>query len=169
MTDRLIGREGTEMMEGNAILALDNPVFRVYAITASIMILKLMLQPWITVWRMTKAGGGYRSPEDARKSPLNPEPREGQLDLNEYVDRSRRINLNDLESIPAYLAAGLLFTLVEPSLLLAQILCWTYVAMRGCHFVAYMTAQLHDVRATFWTFSSLVVLIMAAYTLVQAV
>ena len=157
------------MMEANAILTLDNPVFRVYAITASIMILKLMLQPWITVWRMTKVGGGYRSPEDARKSPLNPEPREGQLDPNEYVDRSRRINLNDLESIPAYLAAGLLFVLVEPSLLLAQILCWTYVAMRGCHFVAYTTAQLHDVRATFWTFSSLAVLIMAAYTLVMAV
>ena len=150
------------------VLTLDNPVFRVYAITASIMILKLMLQPWITVWRMTKVGGGYRSPEDARKSPLNPEPREGQLDVDEYVDRSRRINLNDLESIPAYLAAGLLFVLVEPSLLLAQILCWTYVAMRGCHFVAYMTAQLHDVRATFWTFSSIVVLTMAVYTLVQA-
>ena len=157
------------MTEGMTVLTLDNPVFRVYAITASIMILKLMLQPWITVWRMTKVGGGYRSPEDARKSPINPEPREGQLDVDEYVDRSRRINLNDLESIPAYLAAGLLFVLVGPSLLLAQILCWTYVVMRGCHFVAYMTAQLHDVRATFWTFSSLVVLTMAVYTLVQAV
>ena len=157
------------MTEGINVLTLDNPVFRVYAITASIMILKLMLQPWITVWRMTRVGGGYRSPEDARKSPLNPQPREGQLDLDEYVDRSRRINLNDLESIPAYLAAGLLFVLVEPSLLLAQTLCWTYVAMRGCHFVAYMTAQLHDVRATFWTFSSIVVLTMAVYTLVQAV
>ena len=156
------------MTESMALLTLDNPVFRVYAITASIMILKLMLQPWITVWRMTKVGGGYRSPEDARKSPLNPQPREGQLDLDEYVDRSRRINLNDLESIPAFLAAGLLFVLVDPSLLLAQILCWTYVAMRGCHFIAYMTAQLHDVRATFWTFSSLVVLTMAVYTLVQA-
>jgi glutathione S-transferase len=157
------------MTEGMTLLTLDNPVFRVYAITASIMILKLMIQPWITVWRMTKAGGGYRSPEDAKKSPLNPQPREGQLDRDEYVDRSRRINLNDLESIPAYLAAGLLFVLVGPSLLLAQILCWTYVAMRGCHFIAYMTAQLHDVRATFWTFSSLVVLTMAVYTLVHAV
>lgn len=156
------------MTEGITVLTLDNPVFRVYTLTASIMILKLMVQPWITVWRMTKVSGGYRSPEDARRSPLNPQPRDGQLNRDEYVDRSRRINLNDLESIPAYLAAGMLFVLVEPPLLLAQVLCWTYVGMRGCHFVAYMTAQLHDVRATFWTFSSLVVLTMAVYTLVQA-
>jgi len=69
-----------------------------------------------------KAGGGYRSPEDAKKSPLNPEPRAGQLETDEYVDRSRRMNLNDLESIPGFLAAGFLFVLVEPPLLLAQIL-----------------------------------------------
>jgi len=40
----------------------------------------------------------------ARKSPLNPKPEPAQLQVNEYVDRSRRINLNDLESIPGFLA-----------------------------------------------------------------
>jgi len=149
-------------------LSLANPVFQTYAITASIMLLKLMLQPWITVQRMMKARAGFRSPEDAKRSPLNPEPQEGQLAVNEYVDRSRRINLNDLESIPGFLAAGLLFVLSGPPLLFAQIVMWVYVAARGAHFVAYMTAQLHDVRATFWTFSSLSVLVMAGYVLVQA-
>jgi len=135
------------------ILSLDNPVFHTYLLAASIMILKLMIQPWITVQRMLKAGGGYRSPEDAKKSPINPEPCEGQLDVNEYVDRSRRMNLNDLESIPAFLIAGFLFVLVGPSLLLAKILIWTYVGARAAHFVAYSTAQLHDVRAFCWTWS----------------
>jgi hypothetical protein len=79
-----------------AILSLDNPVFRTYVLAASIMILKLMFQPWMTVVRMMKAGGGFRSPEDAKKSPLNPKPDPTQLEVNEYVDRSRRINLNDL-------------------------------------------------------------------------
>ena len=37
-----------------AILNLENPVFRTYVIGASIMILKLMLQPWMTVVRMMK-------------------------------------------------------------------------------------------------------------------
>ena len=151
----------------SAILNLENPVFHAYALAASIMLLKLMIQPWITVQRMMKVGAGFRSPEDAQKSPLNPAPREGQTDINEYVDRSRRINLNDLESIPGFLAAGLLFVLAEPPLLLAQILIWTYVGARAAHFVAYTTAQLHDVRAFCWTWSSLSVIAMAVYVLMQ--
>ena len=150
------------------ILSLENPVFQTYVLAASIMILKLMLQPWMTVFRMMKARGGFRSPEDAKKSPLNPKPNPTQLEINEYVDRSRRINLNDLESIPGFLAAGFLFVLAQPPLLLAQILIWTYVASRAAHFVAYVTAQLHDVRAFCWTWSSLSVIGMAVYVLIKA-
>jgi len=150
-------------------LSLESPVFWTYALTASIMLLKLMLQPWMTVARMMKVRAGFRSPEDAKKSPANPDPRPGQLEPNEYVERSRRIHLNDLESIPAFLVAGLLFVLAGPPLLLAQVLLWTYVAARAAHFVAYATAQLHDVRATFWSISSIAVLVMIGYTLVRIV
>ena len=149
-------------------ISLTNPVFHTYLLAASIMILKLMVQPWITVVRMMNVGAGFRSPEDARKSPLNPKPESTQLELNEYVDRSRRINLNDLESIPGFLAAGFLFVLVDPPLLLAQILIWTYVVSRAAHFIAYSTAQLHDVRAFCWTWGSLSVIAMVIYTLTRA-
>ena len=152
----------------SATLSLANPVFHTYVLAAGIMILKLMLQPWMTVVRMMKAGGGFRSPEDAKKSPLNPKPDPEQLKVNEYVDRSRRINLNDLESIPGFLAAGFLLVLADPPLLLAQILIWTYVVSRAAHFVAYATAQLHDVRAFCWTWGSLSVIAMAAYALMKA-
>ena len=151
-----------------AILSLQNPVFQTYVLAASIMVLKLMLQPWMTVVRMMKVGGGFRSPEDAKKSPLNPKPDATQLEVNEYVDRSRRINLNDLESIPGFLAAGFLFVLAQPPLVLAQILIWTYVVSRAAHFIAYATAQLHDVRAFCWTWGSLSVIAMAAYALLKA-
>jgi glutathione S-transferase len=151
-----------------AVLSLGNPVFQTYLVAASIMILKLMLQPWMTVVRMMKVGGGFRSPEDLKKTPLNPNPQPGQLEVNEYVDRSRRLNLNDLESIPGFLAAGFLFVLAGPPLLLAQILIWTYVGSRAAHFVAYMTAQIHDVRAFCWTWSSLSVMAMAGYVLLHA-
>ena len=150
-----------------ATLSLENPVLHLYMLAASIMILKLMIQPWITVQRMMKVGAGFRSPEDAKKSPINPHPQEGQTGINEYVDRSRRINLNDLESIPGFLAAGFLFVLAGPPLLLAQILIWTYVGARAAHFIAYSTAQLHDIRAFCWTWSSLAVIGMAAYILMQ--
>jgi uncharacterized MAPEG superfamily protein len=151
------------------ILSLENPVFQTYLVVAAIMILKLMLQPWMTVQRMMKVSAGFRSPEDAKKSPLNPNPADGQTDRNEYVDRSRRMNLNDLESIPGFLAAGFLFVLSSPPVLLAQVLMWAYVGARAAHFIAYATAQLHDVRATFWTFSSLPVIVMAGYVLMYAV
>lgn len=147
------------------ILSLGNPVFVTYLLTASVMLLKLMLQPWVTVMRMMKARGGFRSPEDLQKTRLNPEPDPSQLEPNEYVERSRRMNLNDLESIPAFLAAGLLFVLVQPPLLLAQIVLWVYVASRLAHAIAYATAQIHDIRAMFWTFSSLAVLFMVGYIL----
>ena len=150
-------------------LTLTNPVFHSYVLTASIMLLKLMLQPWMTVQRMMKVRAGFRSPEDAKQTPLNPEPRDGQLEPNEYVERSRRMNLNDLESIPGFLIAGLLFVLAGPPFLFGQILIWTYVAARAAHFVAYATAQIHDVRATLWTLSSLSVLVMTGYVLLQAI
>ena len=148
-------------------LSLENPVFWTYALAASIMLLKLLLQPWMTVVRMMKVGGGFRSPEDAKKSPINPAPSLSQLEPNEHVERSRRLNLNDLESIPAFLVAGLMFVLSAPPLLLAQVLIWGYVFARAAHFLAYVTAQLHDIRATFWSFSSIAVLVMVGYTVVQ--
>jgi len=157
------------MQPETALISLDNPVFHIYALAATIMILKLMLQPWITVQRMMKVHAGFRSPEDAKKTPINPSPVEGQLEANEYVERSRRMNLNDLESIPGFLAAGFFFVLAAPPLLLAQILIWTYVTARACHFVAYATAQIHDIRATFWTFSSLAVIAMAGYALLRLI
>lgn len=155
-----------KMTETN-LLTLQNPVFQTYIIVSCIMLLKLMLQPWMTVQRMLKVNGGFRNPEDLKKSPANPNPREGQLDINEFVERSRRINLNDLESIPGFLVAGLLFVISDPSLLFAQILYWVYVFSRAGHFISYLTAQLHDIRASFWAFSSLSVIIMLVYTLVK--
>jgi len=151
----------------STLISLENPVFHTYLLTAAIVLLKLMLQPWMTVVRMMKVNAGFRNPEDMKKSPLNPNPNAQQTELNEYVDRSRRINLNDLETIPGFLIAGFLFVLVDPPLLFAQIVLWTFVAARAAHFVAYITAQLHDVRATFWTFSSLAVITMTVYILIR--
>jgi len=150
-----------------AVLSFHNPVFQSYVIAACIMLLKLTLQPWMTVVRMMKIKGGYRSPEDLKKSPLNPDPQPGQLEPNEYVERSRRINLNDLENIPGFLIAGLLFVLSMPSLVLANLLIWTFVISRLLHFIAYATAQLHDVRGGLWGIGSVSVTVMIVYTLIQ--
>jgi glutathione S-transferase len=91
-----------------AAISLQNPLFATYAIAATLMILKVVAMSWLTVARMMRVNSGFRSVEDLRKTPLNPSPDPKQLEPNEYVDRIRRIQLNDLENIPFFLAAGFL-------------------------------------------------------------
>jgi len=149
-------------------LSLQNPVFATYAIAATLMILKAIGMSWLTVQRMLAANGGFRSPEDLRKTPLNPNPDPKQLEPNEGVERIRRIHLNDLENIPFFLAAGFLFVLTDPPLALAQWLLYGYVVSRFLHFFAYFTAQTHDTRATLWTVGSLILIFMTGWTLLKA-
>jgi glutathione S-transferase len=150
-------------------LSLEDPLFRTYAIAAAIMIVKMASQSWITVMRMMKVKSGFRSPEDAKRSPLNPAPTGDQLVPNEYVERSRRIHLNDCENIPPFLVVGLLFVIAGPPLWVAQVVLYGYVVTRLLHFGAYLTAQLHDVRATLWTPGSLAIIGMAVYVVARAV
>jgi glutathione S-transferase len=150
------------------LLSTQNPVFVTYMIAASIMILKLMGQGWMTVYRMLRVDGGWATPEDMRGGLINRNPRPEQLGPNDYVDRSRRMHHNDLENIPAFLACGVLFVAAAPSLLLANILMYTFVGARLLHTLAYATKQTHEIRATLYTIGSVVVIVMAVYVLVVA-
>lgn len=76
--------------------------------------------------------------------------------------------MSDLENLPFFLIAGLLFVLTEPSLLLARWLLYGYVVSRLLHFVAYFTARTHDTRAILWTAGSLILTFMTGRTLVVA-
>ena len=147
---------------------LANPVFATYVVAAALMILKGVAMSWLTVVRMTSEKGGFRSPEDLRKTPLNPQPNDDQLKPNDRVDRIRRIQLNDLENLPYFLVAGLLYVATGPSLIVAQFLLYGYVVTRLLHFLAYLTAQTHDVRAAMWTPGSLIIIYMSGAALVAA-
>lgn len=149
--------------------SLSNPVFAVYVTAAAVMILKGVAMSWLTVIRMAAENGGFRNPEDMKKTLANPRPHDGQLAPNERVDRIRRIQLNDLENLPYFLIAGLLYVTTEPSLWLAQWLFYGYVVTRLLHFFAYFTAQIHDIRAALWTPGSLIIIFMAGSALMSAV
>ncbi len=149
-------------------LSFQNPLFATYAIAASLMILKAICMSWLTVVRMMSEKGGYRSPEDLRKTLINPSPNSKQLEPNAKVDRVRRIHLNDLENLPFFLVAGFLYILTQPSLVLAQCLLYGYVVSRLLHFAAYMTSQTHDTRATLWTIGSVILIFMTGKTLLVA-
>lgn len=150
------------------ILTLQNPVFATYVVAATIMILKAVAMSWLTVVRMMQENGGFRAPEDLKKTLINPNPNPQQVAPNERVERIRRIQQNDLENLPFFLIAGLLWLFTAPSLQLAQWLLYGYVGSRLLHFVAYFTGQSHEVRATFWTIGSLILIYITGATLIAA-
>lgn len=149
-------------------LTLANPVFATYAIAAAIMVFKGVAMSWLTVVRLITENAGLRNPEDLRKTPFNPAPYPEQLGPNDRVDRIRRIQQNDLESLPYFFAAGLLYVTTMPPLWLAQVLFYGYVVTRLGHFIAYYTAQNHEVRAALWTPGSLIIVYLAAASMVAA-
>jgi glutathione S-transferase len=150
------------------VLSFANPVFAAYATAATLMILLASAASWLTVARMIQVSGGFRAPEDLRKTPLNPNPDPDQLAPNERVERIRRIQANNVENIPFFLAAGLLYVLTAPSLLAARLAFYGYVVSRFLHFLAYMTAQTHDVRSIFWTVGSLILIFITVRALLAA-
>jgi glutathione S-transferase len=149
-------------------LSLQNPVFATYVIAACLMILKAVAMSWLTIVRMVGANGGFRNPEDMKKTPMNPKPNANQTAPLESVERIRRIHLNVLENVPFFLAAGLLYVTTKPELIVAQWLFYGYVVSRLLHFIAYITAQIHEIRATFWTIGSLIIAYMTGATLIKA-
>lgn len=149
-------------------LSLHDPLFATYAIAASLMILKVVAMSWLTVLRMMQTSSGLRSPEDLKKTLLNPKPDARQLQPDDRVERIRRIQQNDLENVPFFLVAGFLYVLTGPPLLLAQWLLYGYVVSRLLHFAAYFTAQIHEIRATFWTIGSAILIFMTVRVLAAA-
>ena len=148
-----------------SLLTFDNPVFGYFAVAAALMIVKMMSQGWITVFRMMKVNGGFRYPEDARQSLTNSHPSPGQLLPNEYVERSRRMHQNDGENIPLFLVAGLLYVCTAPSHAVALGLFSVYVLSRFAHFYVVLTARSHEARAALWTVGSVIIYVMAGAVL----
>ncbi|HVS12731.1 MAG TPA: MAPEG family protein [Thermoanaerobaculia bacterium] len=151
------------------LLGFDEPLFATYAIAASLVILKYLGHGWLTVWAMLSRKGGFLNPEDANRGAANPAPRPGQLDPDDLVERTRRMHRNDMENAPAFLVGGLLLVLTQPPLLVAQVLLYGYVATRFVHSLVYFTGRSHEVRATFYSIGSLIVIGMAITTLVRAI
>jgi uncharacterized MAPEG superfamily protein len=143
------------------LLTLDNPVFRYFAVAAALLIVKMMSQGWITVFRMLKVSGGFRYPEDARQSPTNPHPSPTQLLPNEYVERSRRMHGNDVENVPLFLTVGLLYVCTAPSEVVALGLFSVYALSRFAHFYVVLAARSHEARAALWAVGSVIIYVMA--------
>ncbi|MEZ5758892.1 MAG: MAPEG family protein [Emcibacteraceae bacterium] len=67
--------------------------------------------------------------------------------------------------MPAFLAIGLFYVVIGPTLMMAQIMFYGFVTTRLIHTIVYATKQTHEVRATFYTIGSVIVIIMAVQVL----
>lgn len=146
-------------------LTLANPVFATYVVVASLTVLKAVSMTWLVVARMIAINGGFRSPEDTKKTLFNPNPSPQQLDKDERVERIRRIHLNDIENLPFFLVSSLLFVLTDPSVLTARCLMYGYLISRLAHTAAYLTARTHDTRAITFSVGSLILIYMTCRAL----
>lgn len=114
---------------------------------------------------MIKANAGLLNQEDLNAGPANRYPRPEQLEPNDYVERSRRIQRNDFENIPAFLACGVIFVASAPPALLANVLLFAFVVAHLAHTVAYTSKQWHELRTALYSVGSIAVIIMAVYAL----
>ncbi|CAH1273125.1 MGST1 [Branchiostoma lanceolatum] len=120
----------------SAGLSFGNPLFAAYAAYASLVILKMFFVTGATAY-FRYSRGVFANPEDVkRRLKKGAVPR---LDHPE-VERVRRLHLNDLENIPAFLAVGLLYVLTGPSPGVALWHFRVFTAARCLHTVSYLAA-----------------------------
>lgn len=118
---------------------------------------------------MMKVNAVYATPDDLQRGLINKSPDPSQLDVNEYVDRSWRMHRNELENVPAFWAADRLSVAIHPAEWLAQLLMHGFVLVRLAHFWAYASKRSHEVRATFYTIGSVIVIYVALHALWVAI
>jgi len=113
---------------------LVNPAFRIYALCAAILGVKMLASAVYTATRRQKVGG-FINPEDAKRfgQPGVEVKSEEALE----VARALRIQRNDLENIPLFFAIGLLYVLTGASSFGVLVLCGLFTLARLAHAIVY--------------------------------
>ena len=149
-----------------AVLSLDNPLFKTYAICVTVLALKMTAIAWHTVLRMMSSGRGNRAPEDVNKGFANPTPK-GKVQLEPYepTDRLRRMMHHDIENNVGFFAVGLLYVLCECG---SDWPLWAYTGSKIVHHFVYLSGMSHETRANCWTVTTLAFMFMAYKVLAAA-
>jgi len=133
----------------------DNPVFAVFAVCAAVLCLKMI------------AVGHYTGITRIRRQVyLNPEDAKAFSKIEEFgsaehpdVERGLRAHRNDSESTLPFLAIGLVYVLVGPPLLMAEVLLIAFTVLR-CAFSVFYVMALQPWRSASFMLGELCLLIM---------
>ena len=132
-----------------------DPVFTVFAVCAAVLCIKMIAVGHFT--GLTRI---------QRQVYLNPEDAKTFSKIEEFasvehpdVERGLRAHRNDLESTLPFLAIGLVYVLVGPPVLLAQVLLIAFTALR-CAFSVFYLRALQPWRSASFTLGELCLVIM---------
>jgi uncharacterized MAPEG superfamily protein len=135
---------------------LENPAFRTYCISSSILVLNLLV--------LAGATGGVRG---SKKSLLNPEdPGYTGEPENEAVTRIRNAHRNAMENIVPFFAIGLLYVLTGGTALGATLYFGIFTGARVLHSIAYLAAK-QPWRTIFFVIGALATLGMVVQVLMR--
>jgi len=112
----------------------DNPAFGIYALCAAILGVKMLGAAVYTATRRQKVGG-FVNPEDAQR--FGGQEAMAKPEEAPEVARALRIQRNDLENIPLFLAIGLIYVLSGASVTGVMILCGLFTIARVVHSFVY--------------------------------
>ncbi|CRK96784.1 CLUMA_CG010045, isoform A [Clunio marinus] len=110
-------------------LSYNNELFRIYITWGGLLMIKLLLMAPFTAFHRLRSGA-IENPEDVIRS-------NNEIKKDESVERVRRAHLNDLENIPAFLIAALMYVMSEPDPDVASWLIRIAVIARICHTLVY--------------------------------
>lgn len=117
-----------------SLLLLNDPAFKVYAVCAVIVVLKMYMVGFYT-GVVRRRVGVTTIREDVRQGTQLAEVEHPE------VQRVHRVHRNDLENIPAFLALGLIAVLAGVSPLGAEICFVLFTAARVTHTLAFLNAK----------------------------
>ncbi|XP_057662318.1 microsomal glutathione S-transferase 1-like [Diorhabda carinulata] len=112
-----------------SLISLENDVLRSYLFYSTILILKMMFMSFFTGSKRFKHKA-FANPEDAQKLKLKPK-------TDENVERVRRAHLNDIENIPLFFVAAVIYILTNPTPSIAKMLFLVYTVARIAHTFVY--------------------------------
>lgn len=140
---------------------LADPVVRLFALCAAVLVIKMLLTANLTgIYRTSRKV--YATPEDYRFFGQDPANRR-----DEDIERVRRAHQNDLENILPFLGIGLVYALSGPSYTVAAVLFGLFTAARVLYTIVYV-AGLQPWRTVAFAVAQIALYVMAIATLVRA-
>ncbi|XP_044263867.1 microsomal glutathione S-transferase 1-like [Tribolium madens] len=140
----------------DSLFTLNNPAFGIYLISACLLVLKMMGMSLLTIYNRFKYKA-FICPEDAKWL-------QGQVVVNDTVERMRRAHQNDLENIPIFLAAAFAYIFTQPPAWLAWVLYLGFTILRALHTIVYTLIVLpQPTRALLWVAGFLITGYMAVH------